>query len=345
MITTTCTSFNTSYNVFGNNSVYKKLQNQPDRPLYDTVEHGWRYIGKINITLRNLLNAAARIPEVIEAAGQNFPVKVKNLTTHMKLAAIVSVPFSLYDLKYAADKIYKSFVFEDCEGVALSSLSFSLIATDMVDSITTFVSAALAIAEYEPLQILSNLSLPLPIALASMGTVNRTIQITKAYRLNQLVSEILLPQSRNKLPQALKIFIKDQITTTASKLNLGEISEKKKAAILRSAPKEIVDELIKLYEILKNQTSISFTTQQVERIYKSLDLIQAHLQKKMNIELLNIFANLVILTALWLFSMATVGPLPFILIATGFTTRIIAVAYHEFRNVQYLVNPTKIHQQ
>ncbi|MBA2727674.1 MAG: hypothetical protein H0U49_05825 [Parachlamydiaceae bacterium] len=329
---------NSAYRPFERATKQIPFQNRFRILSYDQCEHAWRYLGKISITVRNLLTAATKVPEILAVTGENFTAKVKNISNHLRLFAIVSVPFSLFDMTSAVQKIYKSFQLDDLNGVALGTLSFSIISTDLFDSISTFVNATFALAEFEPIQILSVLSLPLPIALASMGTVSRSVQITNAYRLHKLVCDKLLSKSTYGIKAALKEFLIENLSTDegSAALSMGkeqkyEISEKKKAAILRFAPKAVTDELEKLLAIVNRQTGVPFTNQQHVQIEKSIDIIQFHLQKKIVLEGIGISANLIILFALGLFTVGATGPIPNLLIALAFIIRFISVLYQDLK--------------
>ena len=171
-----------------------------------TMEQAWSYIGKIVILARNVLNAAAKH---VSQIGQGFVQNVKNLTVQMKLLSIVSIPFSLYSLITTAQKIFRSFLINDKEGIALATLTFSILAADIFDSVTTFVNSVLTVASI-PFQVLASASLPVAFAISGLGTIARSIQIAKTYSLYQNIKEEILSNEAYKNKALLKKFIKKQ---------------------------------------------------------------------------------------------------------------------------------------
>ena len=312
---------------------------------YEKSEHVWSYVGKIAIITRNLLNAAANNCRNVLNVSKDFPAQVKNITTHMKLLSIVGIPFSLVDLKSNVQKVLKSFLLNDKEGVVLGSLSLSIIAADAFDSLTTFINTALTVASLNPIKAFSTISLPMAFAMSGLGVVSRTVQIAKSvmlyknirqYSLNSLNSE----KYKNKI--SLKNFVEEKIGIDAkSKLNelpsvlmeLEKIQAQKKAALLRHAPIEVLKELEGLLEMfaleINHDPHPELSHDKSEKILAVLKKIQFHLQKKIKIDALGILANLVIIAALVLLSIGTGGALPFLLLFGGFATRLVALAYKD----------------
>lgn len=305
-------------------------------------EYFWSYAGKVVLICRNLLNAAAKMNCIVSLVGEDFPHKVKNITTQMKLLSIVSVPFSLADISSTSQKIFKSFLIDDKEGIALGMLSLAIIAADAFDSATTFINSALTIAGINPIDFISSMGLPLGCAIAGMGTISRTIQITKTYFLYRKINSEILQNSNDGNRVILKGFLKNtlgtdkvknftksigfnQIDQTANE-KIGKLKEQMKAAILRAAPNEIVLELEKLLKALKLKETVD------GEIIKSLNTIQEQLRKKMRIDGLGIFANAIVLCALVLFYVGIASALPFLLLASAFSLRIISLAYQNFNN-------------
>lgn len=150
---------------------------------YAQYEHAWSYIGKIAILSRHLMNAAANHRDIVSWACDDFPLRIKHITTQLKLLSVLSVIFSLYEIKQTAERVFKSFLQNDKEGVALGALSLAIVSADTFDSITTFVNSALAIASLPPVESFSAIGLPLAFAIAGMGTLSRAIKIAKAFNL------------------------------------------------------------------------------------------------------------------------------------------------------------------
>lgn len=261
------------------------------------------------IISRNLLNASARSARILAFTKEGFPHTVKNLTTGMKLFSIVGVPFSIFDLKAVAQKIFNSFSASDKEGVALGTLSFSIIALDIFDSVTTFVNATLRLtsSSLSPLQLFTSLDLPIGVALVGMGTLSRTIQVVKTFQFNRNIGQYAADTAK------LKAFVHTTLNV-------------EKVALQRFAPKSAVDELEELSKLLTTPD----TDVKPEDIAASVGKIQQELCRKMKLDTVGIGANLFVLNALRLFSVGAAGPLPFLLLAGGFGTRLGVLAYQDY---------------
>jgi hypothetical protein len=156
---------------------------------YATCEHLWSYLGKISLLARSILNAAARSCSIIAMAGSHFPDVVKDITNQLKLLSIVSLPFSVVDIHSAAGKIFAGFLAKDAEGSVLSALSFTIIAADIVDSVATFINAALVLSSANPIALFSAIGLPLGFTMVGLGIISRTIQIAKDSNLYRQAQE------------------------------------------------------------------------------------------------------------------------------------------------------------
>ncbi|MFI5344635.1 MAG: hypothetical protein ACHQUC_10510 [Chlamydiales bacterium] len=315
------------------------------RITFKQLEHIWSYVGKIVLISRNLLNAAARSPCILSLVSENFPHKIKNITTRMKLFSIVSVPFSLADINATSQKILKSFSMDDKEGVALGLLSLAIIAADAFDSLTTFINAALTIAGIDPIKLISSIDLPVAFAIAGMGTLSRTIQIAKTYSLYRKINSEILQKPDGENRTILKKFLKrtlgvDQVKKLTKSIELSQINqttganiekfkEKMKAAILRAAPNEAVLELERLLDTLKSSKIEPCTNEETKNRIDSLNKIQELLRKKMRVDALGIFANVTVLSALRLFYIGIATTLPFLLLASAFSVRIVSLVYQD----------------
>lgn len=292
---------------------------------YSNFEFVWKYMGKTFIISRNLGNAAIRIPRILSHVGENFPHSVKNYANYTKLLALVSVPISLYDLEAVAKKIFKSISDKDAEGVALNTLSFSIIALDVIDSIATFISARIAIAGLEPIQLLSTLGLPLPLAMSSMGIVSRTIQIAKSHHLFTKINREIKNQPKDSLKPQVKVFIEEIL------MENGAVSEKKKAALLRYAPQTVFSELVLLHKEMNSfMAFLPLTERKIHVINTGFEKVQSKLNEKMKLDMVGITANLTLLFAMGLFSIGAAGATPFLLVSTGFALRIGTTFYQDY---------------
>ena len=161
-------------------------------PSFTQCAHVWSYAGKSFLIARNLLNASARSGRIKALAGKNFSDQVKTITTHMKLLSIVSVPFSLMDLHMSIQKAWKSLKANDKTGLTLNALSSTILVLDILDSMSTFVNAALGVMGRELNAPLSALGLPMAFTMLGIGSMTRVIHIFKTKQLNRKMSMGLL---------------------------------------------------------------------------------------------------------------------------------------------------------
>jgi len=321
------------------------LQDQFQPLSFGEFERFWSYGGKLSMLTRNLLNAMIRTPYIVCLAGVNSADSMKSTVIHMKLLSIVSVPFSLVDMKALIKKISNSFMINDQEGAALSSLSFAITAGDAVDSVSTFVNSVLTVSARASIGILSAIALPLGLSISVTGTFSRTIQIVKTFSLYQRIhiSNFSEDKYRNKalfkqgLEEGLGISEEQRLIDLLSfgpmtqdiLDSVERLKEKKKSIILRSIPKEAKEDFEKIFKLLGAEGAEVLTDNELELALESLKNIQSHLEKKMTVGALGLLANLTVISALVLFSIGTAGARPFVLMAMAFVIRLISLIYQD----------------
>lgn len=331
----------TSYASFSPMSSSNKFKNLS----YAECEHIWSYGGKLNLLLRNFLNAAARSPMVVFFVGKASSCTMKTLVTRLKLLSIVSVPFSLVDITSISQKMGKSFSINDKEGLLMSSLSLTMTASDALDSFSTFTNSLLTVSSGDPIQLFSLIGLPLGFIIAGTGTVSRTIHVAKGLNLYKNIQPESFLKEKNVDKAILKKELEEKlgidevqklINSLASKemdptnlKKIEQLNEKKKASILRSIPKDAMPAFERLFAMFDVQDSSVFTDQELEEVFNNLRNIRMHLEKKMRVDSVGILANFIVISALVLFSMGIVNAQPFLLMATAFTIRLISLAYQD----------------
>jgi hypothetical protein len=311
---------------------------------YSACEHLWSYLGKIALIIRSFLNATARNVSFVCKAGKDYADKLKNFTTHMKLLSIVGVIFSMVDLQASYQKFLKNVFFKDWEGIALSTISVTIIASDILDSVTTFVNTTLAIACAKTVSLFSALGLPLGFVMSGLGTVSRMVQIAKASILHgkihhEIISKRYLDKTLLKnflektlcFSEELKILLSippDQLMRL-QKEKIQELQEANKAVILRAAPSEAVQDMEGLLVMLQNSAGAHLSVAIQEQVGNRLEIIEKHIRKKMAIDSLGITGNMFSLSALILFAGGASGSLPFSLLVFAFSARLFSVIYQD----------------
>lgn len=315
---------------------------------YARCEYLWSYGGKMALITRNLLNAVARSSYTVFIADAELPNKIKNFATRMKLLSIVSVPFGLVDLKTIVYKTFNSLSLSDHEGLAMAALSFTMTAADVFDSVTTFVNSLLVVMARTPIGLFSSLGLPLGYLISGTGTVSRTIQIAKAFSLFRNINSEAIPDISNRSKADIRKYLVEKLGIAREEnlinlLSCGQmdqsvrekierLKERSKAIILRLIPKDVMHDFDKLFALFEVESDKPFTDKEAIAVHDNLTRICLQLQKKMSLDLLGIAANLIIISALALFSMGITSAWPFLLMALAFTIRLFMLVYQENKN-------------
>lgn len=176
-------------------------------PSYSQCEHAWSYIGKIGVLTRSLLNAAAKTEGIVHRLGDKFPVFVSQITIRLKLLSLVSIPFSLVDLKGMIEKTAKALYDQEWSTGVTTMLSISIVICDIFDSTMTFLNNSLTLLGRIPFQFNAPLDLPLAFYMSGMGICTRSIQIFRTYRIYQKVDEESLkhPETVTTIKQTIGI--------------------------------------------------------------------------------------------------------------------------------------------
>ncbi|MCE5316258.1 MAG: hypothetical protein LLG04_02710 [Parachlamydia sp.] len=304
--------------------------------VFDGCEHVWSYLGKLFMLTRHALNITVKTCQRV-AMCCSLNRRILNAVTRLKLFSIVSVPFSIFTVHSTGQKLFKSFHLRDKEGVALASLSLALISTDIVDSLATFTNAALATLSKAPVALFSTIGMPIAYALIGMGSASRTIQLVKTYCLFKKFQGQVLTQNMGKR-RALEQFLEAKLGVTPEEKQLMEgkadksgellrLKEKKRAALLRAAPSEVVQEFEKIADLLKGQKTL--TEREAAALLRSLDKISHLLKKKMVVDAGNLLANIISFIAITLFFFTVPPVVPFIFLAASMIQKISTLAYQD----------------
>lgn len=286
--------------------------------IYDKAEHVWSYLGKTIILTRQLMNAATKSRKWINFLGQDLLGRFQKTITRLKLFSIVSVPFNLVSLKSISEKIFKNYTINDMEGVRSGSLTATIIAIDVFDSISTFVNAVLELSARVPIASLSALGIPSGFAMSGLGTISRSLQITKICQVYKSISNVQKAMREAFLEKKLGV---NQIRANLS----APLTEK----VLKALPGDIESQLRKLNQLINNESTETFTPDQLKEISQILAGIQGTIKKKFVVEGLGIFANTLNISALSLICLGTVSSQPFLLMASCYFTRILSLAYQD----------------
>lgn len=307
---------------------------------YKHSEHAWNYIGKLESLARQTLNTLIRTSRLIALTGKRFTKNVTTAITSMKLLSIVGISFSLVSLKNTALKIFQQMRYRDAEGVALGSLSFTITAGGVFDSVTTFVNAVLTLASKPVVGLFSAVGIPLGLALSSLGIIQRGIDITKAFSLYCA----LPPEDAAFQPEALQGFLEKALGVTAKESKrihdkakgnaerAGQLTQrlkdKKQAALLRSATGGAAKELTELRDYLLAASDLSAEDVKAHAA-KVVNHVCSKLKQKIGLDFMGIVANLFSIAALALLCVGIVTPVPFIFFALSLVIKLIALVLQD----------------
>jgi hypothetical protein len=328
--------------IFEKNNCFEKKSSFYDKfkQISSSCEYAWSYAGKIVLITRHFLTAASRDVQIADFFGRSFTKSLTDSVIRLKLLAIVSVPFSIKDYFETVKNIFKCFYLQDAEGVALNSLSITIILADVVDSITTFLNATSTLIVGSGIEAFASIGLPLGFTISGMGTISRIIHVTKSVGLFNRIDEQIKNKNLNK--DSLKIFLestlgigdelkillaipKDQLSEEQKK-EITKIKEKSKAAI-RSATLDAFNDLKALLVFIEKRDDNSFSLEDRRYIEKILKKIENRLLRKVKTHIVGILANLFSLAALSLFAVGIVSPAPFFFLSIAFAIRFFAVMY------------------
>jgi hypothetical protein len=325
----------------------KRFANQ----AVEKVESIWNYAGKLVMLTRHSLNLSLKVCHRLTLGCRNIDAKVLRVITKLKLFSIVGVPFNLLSIKPLAEKIFKNYALGDKEGAALTGLSLTIIAIDIVDSITTFINAISTLATNSSISILSAMGMPLSFGMVGLGSISRIIQLAKTHAIFKKIQHRgSLDQTLSQSLPALNRFLKENFDVSNLEIDvlmagrrleglsqeeieavkqkeIEKFKAKKKAVLARSTNPEIVAELEKIYEL--NQRSSPLTVDQAKELISRVNRLQFFFKKKMTLDIGHLIANSLTLIGLSLFYLPLPPLLPFLFLALSVIVRLAFLAYQD----------------
>lgn len=293
---------------------------------FKSCEHAWGYLGKSLLATRHFMNATARSARLF-AIGSRGVQRIQKAVTGLKLFAIVSVPFNIAAIPSQMAKVGKHIHVKDGEGVVLASLSFSLIATDIFDSLTTFVNAVLQTFSKPIPSWLSSLGMPIAVSMVTMGSIARRIRLIRLKEFHsdlecKLIQKMSSGQlSAEELQQVLKAYLE-------SNIGLGEVGQQAAFHVERLeaiAERQSNTRVLALLKELKTyiQPDRALKEEDVSRITSVIQEMEKALRTEMGSQWAYLFTNLLNAMALTLFHISILPPLPFILLGVSTCLRLL----------------------
>jgi len=255
------------------------------RGAFLALERSWSYAGKFLLLQRQLLNIVIRSCRFIPIDCASDHQRIKSTITTLKMFNIFSVVIGVSNIPAAVEKIWQNRRLADYEGLALSSISATVLAADTLDSFNIFVNATLQTFAYTTIQWMSTIELPLGFVVMAGGSFIRLIHVQ---RLKQVEREV---EALQRNPQLVDGFVQTRLNTPSER-----------AKLLRWTSKSLFEK----FERLQDNPPAR------------LREIHAFIKAEKANERLFLIANAATMIALSLFYLAALSPVtPFVFLAIG----------------------------
>lgn len=290
--------------------------------VYRVAEKGWSYGGKSLTVTRHALNAGLRASLW---AGKESARKVQGVISRSKLFSALSVGFNLAAFSTHAAKIQKNYERSDIEGLSLALLTFAILIGDTIDSILTSVNGAIETLALTPSQWIASIGLPLGFTIVSLGSLSRAIRLYHLHQASSALSSLEFMKTSGMRPQEIH-----RIATRFLKaLKLDDPKE------LAAIERHTTDGAAKLLKDLSSSLEKLDTSDEMNsaEVVKTFHRIQKHLREEMAIQIAYCASNLLIFTSLCLMAASLVTALPFILLGTAWTARLLIQLYQDLQLV------------
>lgn len=155
-----------------------------------TFEAGWNYAGKSLLLTRHVLNSVIRTCRWVCMTCTRTDQKIRALILRLKLFSIISIPLNSCALITQSKRVWQNIQKKDSQGIISTSLSLTILAADILDSMTTFTNATLELLAYRPIAWMSAAGMPLVITMIAGGSLSRGLRLRNIAVLEkQLVME------------------------------------------------------------------------------------------------------------------------------------------------------------
>lgn len=250
----------------------------------------WGHTGKAILISRCLIHIIANIGEIIANSGEliakgyvktNQVIKdscvvLKDTAVHLKFFLIVNIPITLASMCSEVNNAWKSIQWKDREGVALSTILFTLSSACLFDDITVFVNATLQVFAENSVRWIAEMASPLGIAITSVSALTKCYHLYQLSKFNrELDRKILAIETVNTLKEKISSQELRTFLCPFLQKHLGsDLSSQKKAqAILqRHTSPEVANLMKKIADLLDNNATLS--DEQIDKVLNLLKLIK-----------------------------------------------------------------------
>lgn len=305
-------------------SLTDRVSSEARRAL-NAFEKVWSYAGKSLLTARHVANSVLQSCRWIALSCQTRQ-SLRDVVLRLKLFSIASVTLNLLSVPTMVRKLWNQIQWKDGKGIALATLSVSVLAADTFDSLTTFVGAVLQLAAKPAISWMAALGFPLAVAIISVGSMIRLVRIKDISQLlKEVDGKVLAALSKkhlnnDELREHLKNFVDEKVVAP------NEIKSHKIAILERHSNAKTVKLMAELAEVIGEDP---LTNEKIVKIKAILKSIVAELQKERKIQRGYLMANFISAAALGVFGLPATPALPFILLAISTLMRLSAQAYQD----------------
>lgn len=287
---------------------------------FKQFDHFWTYAGKGSMIVRHLLNSTMQSCRFFTVGCQNFNRELTKVVIKLQLLAIVSIPLNVISLVGQTKKITRCIALNDYKGFALGALGSSLIFTDIIDSAITFVNALMIVLSKSSIEWLSGYGMPLAFSMIAQGTILRSVRLKNLKLFMKDFKNVTHAEKKFEEVRAdLKRFLEVRLGKRDS--HLRELEE---TTLERHTNLKVVSLLKELDSLVDhNNLKKEDLLQQKAKIFVSLE-------KDVTLQKIYLTANLLNATALLLFYTTIPLSVPFAVLATGFTVRLMGQGYQDF---------------
>jgi hypothetical protein len=292
----------------------------PTSRVYRSAEKGWSYGGKSLTVTRHVLNAGLRASLW---GGTGTTGKVQGVISRSKLFSALGVGFNLATFPTHMAKIEKNFERSDIEGLSLALLTFAILIGDTLDSFLTSVNGAIETLALTPSQWIASIGLPLGFAVVSLGSLSRAVRLYHLHQASNGLSGVEFMETSGLRPQ--------EIHRAATRFLKSLKLEDPKA--LAGIERHTSDGAAKLLKQLSSSLEKIDPSDEkyMAEVVETFHRIQRHLREEMAIQIAYAATNLLIFTSLCLMAASLVTALPFILLGTAWTARMLIQVYQDLQ--------------
>ena len=295
------------------------------RKALTTFEKVWGYAGKSLVTVRHVANSVLQSCRWIALSCQTRQ-SLRDVVLHLKLFSIASVTLNLLSVPTMVKKVWNQIQWKDGKGIALATLSVSVLLADTFDSLTTFINAVLQLAVKPATSWMAALGFPLAVAIIGMGSMIRLVRIKDISQLlHEVDGKVLAVLSEKRLNNdELRVHLKKFVDEKVS----APIEDKRyKVAVLEQHGNAKTVKL--MHEIAEIIGEDPLTHEKIAQIKTILESIVDSLQKERKVQCGYLLANFISAAAMGAFSIPGAPALPFILLAISTLTRLSTQAFQD----------------